>query len=184
MARCSVPGCWVCRWCLDSDGLGCIRLVSALLYFAACSRVRAHLVRDVFSNCPLLGWGRQLPCCLMFGSRCNLLPPLLGRAGQQLSVSPRCDSLLLRHVSFPCPHVLSRLPLAGCVGFPLLGCLRCVEQVGSVGFPLTSFPGSFDVLRLSGRRCACTAALHPPVLPRSYLAAGVTLTFLLLDTRT
>jgi hypothetical protein len=91
------------------------------------------------------------------------------------SVSPCGGSLLLRHVGFPCPHVFSRLPSAGCIGLPLLGCLRCFEQIGSVGFPLPSFPGSFDVFRLSGQWCACTAALHPPVLPRSYLAAGVSL---------
>ena len=69
-------------------------------------------------------------------------------------------------------------PLGRVRWFPALSCLQCRQRVGSVGFPLPCFPGSFDVLRHSGRRCACTAALHLPVLPRSYHAAGVSLTFL------
>jgi hypothetical protein len=82
------------------------------------------------------------------GSRL-LLPPLLGRAGQRLTVSPHSGSLLLRHIGFPCPHDLS-LHRAGYVGFPPLYRLRYREGVGSVGFPLPSSPGSFGVLRLSG----------------------------------
>ncbi len=111
----------------------------------------------------------------MFGNRCLLVPPFPGRAGQLLFVSPDGGSLLLRHIGFPCPRALGCLPRAGCVGFPPLGCLRCRERIGSVGFTIPSFPGSFDVLRLSGRQWASTAALHLPVLPRSYHAAGVSL---------
>jgi hypothetical protein len=100
---------------------------------------------------------------------------VLGSAGQRLTVSPRGGSLSLWHVGFPCPHALGCLPRAGCVGFLFLGCLWCRKQVGSVGFLLPYSPGSFDVLWLSGRRCACTAALHLPVLQRSYQAAGMSL---------
>jgi hypothetical protein len=44
-----------------------------------------------------------------------LLPPLLGRAGQRLSISPYGGRSLLRHVGFLCPHAF---------GYPLRA--RCV----------------------------------------------------------
>jgi hypothetical protein len=76
-----------------------------------------------------------------------LLPSLHGCTNQRLAVSPYGGSLLLRHVDFPYPHAL-RLPWAGYVGFRSLSRLWYRERVRSVGFPLPSFPGSFDVLRL------------------------------------
>ncbi|MFN9980823.1 MAG: hypothetical protein ACK53Y_12940 [bacterium] len=97
------------------------------------------------------------------------------RDGQRASVSPHSGGLLLRHVGFPCPHALGGLPLAGRVGFPLLGCSRCLELVGGVGFPLPDFPGSHNIHRLPVLQDVCAVALHPPVLPRPYHAAGVSL---------
>jgi hypothetical protein len=101
----------------------------------------------------------------MFGSRHDFLPPLLVRAGQRPFTPPCGGSLLLRHIGFPCPRPS---PFGRVRWFPALGCLRCLEQVGSVGFPLPSFPNQLR----------CFPALWPVVRlhscsPSSYTATSL-----------
>jgi hypothetical protein len=72
------------------------------------------------------------------------------------------SSLLLRQVGFPCPHALRRLPLAGCIGFPPLGCLRCLERIRSIGFLLS-------------RQLRCSRALWPAVRLHSCSPVSISL---------
>ncbi len=116
-------------------------------------------------------------CCLVSVGSCLLLLPLLGLAGQWLTVSPHAGSLLLRHVGFPCPHAL-HLPWAGCVGFPPLPRDLDALVSSSLAFPAASmFSGSLAGVRLhSCSPSTCTAVFIS--------CAGVSLSFLPLDTCT
>ncbi|MFN9982876.1 MAG: hypothetical protein ACK53Y_23305, partial [bacterium] len=88
---------------------------------------------------------------------------------------PYSSGLFLRHVDVPCPRALGGLPLAGHVGFPLLNCPRCREPTGSVGFPLPTLSGSYNIPWLLARQAVGAVVLPLPVLLRPYHAAGVSL---------
>ncbi len=56
VACCSFPGLWVCWGRFDLDGLGRNGPAFSPVYLFACSRARAHCVRDVCISCLSLGW--------------------------------------------------------------------------------------------------------------------------------
>ncbi len=75
--------------------------------------------------------------------------------------SPHGGRPLLWHGKFPCSRALGCIHRTEFLGFPSLWSLWYREPIGSVGFPLPCSARDCSASRLSGRRCACVAALHP-----------------------